>query len=89
MPNHLLQWRAMQLSRELGCTEYDFWGAPNVLEESAPMYGVYKFKMGFGGEFVERIPAHDFVLNRALYWLYAVVRPRYLARMRRNSVTGD
>jgi lipid II:glycine glycyltransferase (peptidoglycan interpeptide bridge formation enzyme) len=89
MPNHLLQWRAMQLSRELGCTEYDFWGAPDVLEESAPMYGVYKFKMGFGGEFVERIPAHDFVVNRALYWLYAVVRPRYLARMRRNSVPGD
>lgn len=82
MPNHLLQWEAMRWAKAQGCTEYDFWGAPNRLEESAPMYGVYKFKMGFGGEFVERIPAHDFVVNRALYWLYAVARPRYLARLR-------
>ncbi|MDL1897393.1 peptidoglycan bridge formation glycyltransferase FemA/FemB family protein, partial [Anaerolineae bacterium CFX7] len=45
-------------------------------------YGVYKFKMGFGGEFVERIPAHDFVIHRALYWAYAIARPKYLARLR-------
>jgi lipid II:glycine glycyltransferase (peptidoglycan interpeptide bridge formation enzyme) len=83
MPNHLLQWEAIRWARAQGCTEYDFWGAPDVMSESAPMYGVYKFKMGFGGEFVERIPAHDFVVNRALYWLYAVARPRYLARLRR------
>jgi len=82
MPNHLLQWEAMRWAKAQGCAEYDFWGAPAVLEDSAPMYGVYKFKMGFGGEFVERIPAHDFVVNRALYWLYAVARPRYLARLR-------
>lgn len=89
MPNHLLQWEAMRWAIQQGCTEYDFWGAPDVLEASAPMYGVYKFKMGFGGEFVERIPAHDFVVNRALYWLYAVARPRYLARARgrRNIAT--
>lgn len=85
MPNHLLQWEAMRWAKEAGCTEYDFWGAPDVLEESAPMYGVYKFKMGFGGEFLERIPAHDFVVNRALYWLYAVARPRYLARLRKSA----
>lgn len=84
MPNHLLQWEAIRWAKAQGCAEYDFWGAPDRLEESAPMYGVYKFKMGFGGEFVERIPAHDFVVNRALYWLYAVARPRYLARLKRN-----
>lgn len=95
MPNHLLQWEAMRWAKAQGCTEYDFWGAPDVLTdeghplESAPMYGVYKFKMGFGGEFVERIPAHDFVVNRALYWLYAVVRPRYLARMRDRSPSAQ
>lgn len=89
MPNHLLQWEAMRWAKQQGCTEYDFWGAPDVLEESAPMFGVYKFKMGFGGEFVERIPAHDYVLNRALYWLYAVARPRYLARLRGKRTTGN
>lgn len=85
MPNHLLQWEAIRFAQAQGCTEYDFWGAPDVLDESASMYGVYKFKMGFGGEFVERIPAHDFVVNRPLYWLYAVARPKYLARLRKQA----
>lgn len=87
MPNHLLQWHAMRWSKAHGCTEYDFWGAPDVLDESALMYGVYKFKAGFGGEFVERIAAHDFVVNRALYWAYAVARPKYLARLKTRQST--
>lgn len=87
MPNHLLQWEAIRWAKAQGCTAYDFWGAPDRLDESEPMYGVYKFKMGFGGEFVERIPAHDYVVNPALYWLYAVARPRYLARLRRKHNT--
>jgi peptidoglycan pentaglycine glycine transferase (the first glycine) len=89
MPNHLLQWEAMRWAKARGCIEYDFWGAPNVLCESAPMYGVYKFKMGFGGEFVERIAAHDFVVNFPLYWLYAVARPRYLARLRQGASPNE
>lgn len=89
MPNHLLQWEAMRWAQAHGCTEYDFWGAPDVLEERAPMYGVFKFKMGFGGKFVERIPAHDFVVNPVLYWLYAVARPRYLARLRGKQGGGE
>lgn len=82
MPNHLLQWEAMRWAKAQGCLEYDFWGAPDILREDAPMYGVYKFKQGFGGTFVERIPAHDFVASPMLYWLYSVVRPKYLARLR-------
>ena len=87
MPNHLLQWEAIRWAQAHGCTAYDFWGAPDRLDENEPMYGVYKFKMGFGGEFVERIPAHDFIVSPALYWLYAVARPRYLARLRRRHST--
>lgn len=82
MPNHLLQWEAMRWAKAHGATEYDFWGAPNILTETDSMFGVYKFKMGFGGQAVERVPARDFVVNRALYWLYAVARPGYLARLR-------
>jgi lipid II:glycine glycyltransferase (peptidoglycan interpeptide bridge formation enzyme) len=84
MPNHLLQWEAIRWAQQQGCREYDFWGAPDQLDESEPMFGVYKFKMGFGGKFVERIPAHDFVVNPTLYWLYAVARPWYLARLRKR-----
>lgn len=84
MPNHLLQWEAIRWAQRAGCREYDLWGAPERLDESAPLYGVYKFKMGFGGEFVQRSGAYDFVVKRALYWLYAIARPWYLARLRRR-----
>ena len=51
------------------------------------MYGVYRFKEGFGGKFTQHIGAYDFVVNPALYFLYAVVRPWYLARLRKTRVT--
>lgn len=82
MPNYLLQWHAILQAKASGCTLYDFWGAPDVLDETAPMYGVYRFKEGFGAKFTRTIGAYDFVVNPLLYYLYAVVRPRYLARLR-------
>ncbi|MBI4787485.1 MAG: peptidoglycan bridge formation glycyltransferase FemA/FemB family protein, partial [Chloroflexi bacterium] len=85
MPNHLLQWEAIRWAQAHGCTVYDFWGAPDTLDENAPMYGVYRFKEGFGGKFTQHIGAYDFVVNRPLYFLYAVVRPWYLARLRKEQ----
>jgi len=82
MPNHLLQWEAMRWAREQGCTVYDMWGAPDVLDESDPLWGVYRFKRGFGGEFVRHIGAWDFPVSRLGYWLYTSIMPRVLAMMR-------
>jgi peptidoglycan pentaglycine glycine transferase (the first glycine) len=82
MPNHLLQWEAIQWAREQGCAVYDMWGAPDVLDESDLLWGVYRFKRGFGGEFVQHIGAWDFPVSRPGYWLYTTVMPRVLAAMR-------
>ncbi|MCP4544573.1 MAG: peptidoglycan bridge formation glycyltransferase FemA/FemB family protein [Chloroflexi bacterium] len=82
MPNHLLQWEAMRWAQENGCTVYDMWGAPEVLDESDPLWGVYRFKQGFGGEFVRTIGAWDFPISRFGYWFYTVVMPNLLAAMR-------
>jgi lipid II:glycine glycyltransferase (peptidoglycan interpeptide bridge formation enzyme) len=82
MPNHLLQWEAMLWAHEQGCTVYDMWGAPDVLTESDPMWGVCRFKQGFGCEFTEHIGAWDFAISRLGYWLYSNVMPRALAAMR-------
>ena len=82
MPNHLLQWEAMRWAQEQGCTVYDMWGAPDVLDESDPLWGVYRFKQGFGGEFVRHIGAWDFGVSRLGYWLYTGVMPRLLAATR-------
>jgi peptidoglycan pentaglycine glycine transferase (the first glycine) len=82
MPNHLLQWEAVRWAQEQGCTVYDMWGAPDVLDESDPLWGVYRFKRGFGGEFVRHIGAWDFPASRPGYWLYTSVMPRVLKAMR-------
>jgi len=82
MPNHLLQWEAVHWAREQGCVVYDMWGAPDVLDESDPLWGVYRFKQGFGGEFVNHIGAWDFPVSRTGYRLYTLVMPRVLAAMR-------
>ncbi|MDY7040009.1 MAG: peptidoglycan bridge formation glycyltransferase FemA/FemB family protein [Chloroflexota bacterium] len=84
MPNHLLQWEAMRWARAQGCLVYDMWGAPNVLDESDPMWGVYRFKAGFGGQFIRRIGAYDYPSWRPLYWAYTVLMPRYLDFLRRR-----
>ncbi len=82
MPNHLLQWEAMRLADARGCSTYDLWGAPDVLEESDAMWGVWRFKEGFGAQFAPHIGAWDFPINRLLYPLYTDAMPRVLDLMR-------
>jgi peptidoglycan pentaglycine glycine transferase (the first glycine) len=84
MPNHLLQWEAMRWAKAHGCTVYDLWGAPDELNESDAMWGVYKFKEGLGADFAPHAGAHDFVVSRPGYWLYTQAMPRVLGVMRRR-----
>ncbi len=82
MPNHLLQWEAMRLAAGRGCAVYDLWGAPDVLEESDAMWGVWRFKEGFGAQFAPHIGAWDYAVNRPLYRIYTDAMPRVLDWMR-------
>ena len=68
MPNYLLQWRMIQWAVETGCRIYDFRGVSGDLSEDNPLYGLYKFKKGFGGEFTEFVGEMDLVLNKAVYF---------------------
>jgi peptidoglycan pentaglycine glycine transferase (the first glycine) len=88
MPNHLLQWEAMRWARAAGCATYDLWGAPDTLDESEPMHGVYRFKQGFGACFVSQLGAWDYTSSRPLYWLYAVARPAVVAWMHKRHGVG-
>jgi lipid II:glycine glycyltransferase (peptidoglycan interpeptide bridge formation enzyme) len=49
MATYLLQWKGLQWARHHGCTLYDFRAVPDILREDQDMYGVYRFKEGFGG----------------------------------------
>jgi peptidoglycan pentaglycine glycine transferase (the first glycine) len=84
MPNHLLQWRAICWAQQQGCHAYDFWGAPDEFDASDGMWGVWKFKEGFGGRVVRGLGAWDYAPSPGLYRLYAVMLPRLLALMRRT-----
>ena len=85
MPTYLLQWQAMRWAKAHGCTTYDWWGAPDELSENDPMWGVYRFKEGFGGRFTRWIGAWDYAPNRMLYQAYARAMPQVLAMMRRRA----
>ena len=79
MPTYLLQWEAIKWAKACGCEEYDLWGVPdedqatleaNFEKRNDGLWGVYRFKRGFGGELKRAIQAMDRVYNPALYWAY-------------------
>jgi lipid II:glycine glycyltransferase (peptidoglycan interpeptide bridge formation enzyme) len=85
MPTYLLQFEAIRTARALGCAIYDLWGAPDVFNDQDPMWGVYRFKEGLGGEVIRTIGAWDFPVKPSLYKLYTGLMPRFLAIMRRRG----
>jgi peptidoglycan pentaglycine glycine transferase (the first glycine) len=79
MPTYLLQWEAMKWSAAHGCKLYDLWGVPDCDEEeleasfesrSDGLWGVYRFKRGFGGKLARSVGAWDKVYNPPLYRFY-------------------
>jgi lipid II:glycine glycyltransferase (peptidoglycan interpeptide bridge formation enzyme) len=88
MPNYLLQWQAFCQARARGCTVYDLWGAPDVFEAADPMWGVYRFKQGFGGQVVQGLGAFDYPARPALYWAFVKALPRLRAMWRRVRTHG-
>jgi lipid II:glycine glycyltransferase (peptidoglycan interpeptide bridge formation enzyme) len=69
MPNHALQWRGIQKARELGCERYDFCGIPQKEDKKDPMYGLYRFKTGFGGTILNRYGCYDVILREYSYFV--------------------
>ncbi len=86
MPTYLLQWEAIRWARALGCTTYDLWGVPDVEEgnleanfanRTGGLWGVYRFKRGFGGKLQRSLGSWDRVYRPIIYTLY---RMRYWKR---------
>jgi len=78
MPTYLLQFEAMKWAKSKGCISYDLWGIPDENEEilerdfenrSDDLWGVYRFKRGFGGEIKRSPPAYDRVYKPIMYKL--------------------
>ncbi len=62
--NELLMWESLKWAKVQGCTTYDVWGIPDEIgahlhleqplpeEQKGGLWGVYRFKRGFGGDMV-------------------------------------
>lgn len=79
MPTYLLQWEAMRWAGRRGCLVYDLWGVPDVeegeleqhfTERADGLWGVYRFKRGFGGHLLRSAGAWDRVYQPLLYRAY-------------------
>ncbi len=80
MPTYLLQWEAIMWAKGRGCRAYDLWGVPDEDESTLEagfaqrgdgLWGVYRFKRGFGGRLVRTVGAWDLVYAPLRYWLYS------------------
>jgi lipid II:glycine glycyltransferase (peptidoglycan interpeptide bridge formation enzyme) len=67
MPNHLLQWEAMQWAKAREAMRYDLFGVAETDEQDEPLAGVTRFKAGFGGEAMRYAGAYDRVYHPLLY----------------------
>jgi len=79
MPTYLLQWEAMRWARGRGAETYDLWGVPdedpdtlemNFEKRQDGLWGVYRFKRGFGGVIQRAAAAQDRVYRPWLYQAY-------------------
>ena len=79
MPTYLLQWEAMRWARSRGCTSYDLWGVPDLDEHALEaqftnrrdgLWGVYRFKRGFGGQLSRASGPWDRVYHPVYYAFY-------------------
>jgi len=83
MPTYALQWAAIRWALSRGCHRYDLWGIPDEVGQSPDTYmtgevpsgpglwGVWRFKRGFGGLVLRHIGAWDYIYRPAHYQLYS------------------
>jgi len=79
MPNYLLQWEAIRWARSRGCAFYDLWGVPDEDEKTLERYfnkrsdglwGVYRFKRGFGGRLIRSFGPWDRIYIPGIYKIF-------------------
>ncbi|MFZ7104783.1 MAG: lipid II:glycine glycyltransferase FemX [Peptococcaceae bacterium] len=83
MPNYLLQWTMIKWAKENNCSLYDFRGVPGNLTEENPLYGLFKFKKGFNGEYTEFVGEFDLIYSSLYYRLWHTAEPVYQKGIRR------
>jgi peptidoglycan pentaglycine glycine transferase (the first glycine) len=77
-----VQWEGIQWAKQRGCDWYDMWGVPDedeasleaqFEERSDGLWGVYRFKRGWGGVVMRSAGAWDYIYNPLIYAAYRTV----------------
>lgn len=85
MSNYLLQWVAMQRAKEAGCIAYDLFGV-SPTGRGHYLSGLYRFKSGFGGAFIQRWGSIDYIAAPLAGRLYRLCERAYFFYHRRIKV---
>ncbi|MEO8083130.1 MAG: peptidoglycan bridge formation glycyltransferase FemA/FemB family protein [Ardenticatenales bacterium] len=94
MPTHAVQWAAIRDACALGLRHYDFWGVPDAVgrawaagddpdavpPETGGLWGVWRFKRGFGGSVWRAVGAFDDVYAPLRYGLGSRLAARIRSR---------
>ena len=67
MAPHALQMQAIKIAKERGCTEYDMFGVSPGPDPKHPLFGLYRFKTGFGGAVYHTLGAWDYPFDEEAY----------------------
>lgn len=70
MATYALQWEAIRISKINGCTEYDMFGISPTPDPYHPLYGLYVFKSGFGGNIFHSMGCWDYPLDEEKYTMF-------------------
>jgi lipid II:glycine glycyltransferase (peptidoglycan interpeptide bridge formation enzyme) len=99
MPTYLLQWEGMRGAKAAGYRWYDLWGIPDdadgtedtdaIADRKGALWGVYRFKRGFGGAIFRHPGAWDLVRSPARYRLWTEAIPRIQRAYHRAFVRGS
>ena len=76
-PQYLIQWEIIKYTIKNKIPRYNFYGIDGDFSKDNPMYGVYEFKKGFGGEVIELVGEFDLIINKFIYNLYKLTFSLY------------
>lgn len=66
-PSNALQWRMLTDAIDAGAAVYDLRGISDTLDETDPLFGLIRFKVGTGGEALEYVGEFDLPIRPLLY----------------------
>lgn len=71
MGPYALQWKAINIARLRGCSDYDMFGVSPSPDPHHPLYGLYRFKAGFGGQLFHSMGCWDYPIDHKVYDYFA------------------